>query len=74
MALKWEDELYETECTGLDVAVTRTGMVSLTATFKPVEIDGTMVSRAYVHNFTIYKNGITRTRAHSITVNRIATM
>ena len=53
MALKWEDELYETECTGLDVAVTRTGMVSLTATFKPVEIDGTMVSRAYVHNFTI---------------------
>ena len=56
MALKWEDELYETECTGLDVAVTRTGMVSLTATFKPVEIDGTMVSRAYVHNFTIYKN------------------
>jgi len=33
MALKWEDELYETECTGLDVAVTRTGMVSLTATF-----------------------------------------
>lgn len=56
MALKWEDELYETECTGLDVAVTRTGMVSLTATFKPVGIDGTMVSRAYVHNFTIYKN------------------
>lgn len=56
MALKWEDELYETECTGLDVAVTRTGMVSLTATFKPVEIGGTMVSRAYVHNFTIYKN------------------
>lgn len=55
MALKWEDELYETECTGLDVAVTRTGMVSLTATFKPVEIDGTMVSRAYVHNFTIYR-------------------
>lgn len=40
----------------IDVAVTRTGMVSLTATFKPVEIDGTMVSRAYVHNFTIYKN------------------
>ena len=56
MALKWEDELYETECTGLDVAVTRTGIVSLTATFKPVGIDGTMVSRAYVHNFTIYKN------------------
>lgn len=56
IALKWEDELYETICTGLDVATTRTGLVSLTATFEPVEIDGTMVSRAYVHNFTIFKN------------------
>lgn len=56
IALKWEDELYETECVGLDVATTRTGMVSLTATFQPVKIDGTMVSRAYVHNFTIFKN------------------
>lgn len=56
IALKWEDQLYETECTGIDAATTRTGMVSLTATFKPVEIDGAMVSRAYVHNFTIFKN------------------
>lgn len=56
IALKWEDELHETECTGLDIATTRTGMVSLTATFKPVEIDGTMVSRAYVHNYDIFKN------------------
>ena len=56
IALKWQDELYETECVGLDAATTRTGMVSLTAIFKPVEIDGTMVSRAYVHNFTIFKN------------------
>lgn len=56
IALKWEDELYETECTGLDIATTRTGMVSLTATFKPVEIDGAMVCRAYVHNLDIFKN------------------
>lgn len=56
IALKWEDKLYETMCTGIDVQTTRTGMVSLTATFKPVEIDGTMVSRAYVHNYTIFKN------------------
>ncbi len=56
IALKWEDKLYETECIGIDAATTRTGMVSLTATFQPVEIDGTMVSRAYVHNFTIFKN------------------
>lgn len=56
IALKWEDELHETECTGLDIATTRTGMISLTATFKPVEIDGAMVSRAYVHNYDIFKN------------------
>ena len=56
IALKWEDELHETECTGLDIATTRTGMVSLAATFKPVEIDGAMVSRAYVHNYDIFKN------------------
>ncbi len=53
LALKWEDQLYETVCVGLDIATTRTGMVSLTATFEPVEIDGTMVSRAYVHNLNI---------------------
>ncbi len=53
LALKWEDQLYETVCIGLDIATTRTGMVSLTATFEPVEIDGTMVSRAYVHNLNI---------------------
>lgn len=56
IALKWEDKLYETEFIAMDLATTRTGMVSLTATFKPVEIDGTMVSRAYVHNFTYFKN------------------
>lgn len=55
IALKWEDELYETECSGLDIATTRTGMVSLTATFRPVEIEGTMVGRAYVHNLDIFK-------------------
>ena len=56
IALKWEDKLYETIFTGLDVATTRTGLISLTATFEPVEIDGTMVSRAYVHNLTLFKN------------------
>ncbi len=56
IALKWEDPLYETKCTGLDVATTRTGLVSLTATFEPVEIDGTMVSRAYVHNINILES------------------
>lgn len=55
MALKWTDELYSTKFLGLEVAVTRTGMVSLTGIFEPVEIGGTEVSRAYLHNLDIFK-------------------
>lgn len=55
IALKWADELYETKFIDLDVAVTRTGMVSLTGIFEPVTIDGTQVSRAYLHNYDIFK-------------------
>lgn len=55
IALKWADELFETKFVDLDVAVTRTGMVSLTGIFEPVTIDGTKVSRAYLHNFDNYK-------------------
>lgn len=50
IALKWADELYETKFIGLEPAVTRNGMVSLTGIFEPVMIDGTEVSRAYLHN------------------------
>ena len=55
IALKWEDELYETRFTGIEAAVTRNGMVSLTGLFEPVEIDGSMVSRAYLHNVDIFR-------------------
>lgn len=55
MALKWEDELYETKFLGLETAVTRNGMVSLTGIFEPVVIGGTEVSRAYLHNLDIFK-------------------
>lgn len=55
MALKWEDELYETKFLGLETAVTRNGMVSLTGIFEPVEIGGTEVSRAYLHNLDIFQ-------------------
>ena len=53
IALKWEDELYETTFLGLEIATTRTGMVSLTGMFKDVVIDGTTVNRAYLHNLNI---------------------
>ena len=53
IALKWEDELYETTFLGLELATTRTGMVSLTGIFEDVVIDGTTVNRAYLHNLNI---------------------
>lgn len=56
IALKWADELFETKFVDLDVAVTRTGMVSLTGIFEPVIIDGAQVSRAYLHNYDNYLN------------------
>ena len=36
IALKWQDELYETEFSGVELATTRTGMVSITGLFKDV--------------------------------------
>lgn len=53
LALKWADELYETEFLGFELATTRTGMVSITGKFKDVVIDGTTVNRAYLHNLDI---------------------
>ena len=53
IALKWEDKTYETKFLGIELATTRTGMVSITGLFEPVNIDGAMVSRAYLHNLDI---------------------
>lgn len=55
MALKWQDTLYETTFRRLEIATTRTGMVSLTGVFDDVEIDGTTVNRAYLHNLDNFK-------------------
>lgn len=54
IALKWEDELFETRFLGVELATTRTGMVSITGLFEPVEIDGATVSRAYLHNLDVF--------------------
>jgi len=53
IALKWEDELYETQFLGLELATTRTGMISLTGMFEDVTIDGATVNRAFLHNLDI---------------------
>ena len=54
IALKWQDELFETRFLGVELATTRTGMVSITGLFEPVEIDGATVSRAYLHNLDVF--------------------
>lgn len=54
IALKWPDEPVVTKFRGVELATTRTGMVSITGLFDPVEIDGTVVSRAYLHNMDIF--------------------
>ena len=56
IALKWEDQLFETKFLGVELAATRTGMVSITAILEPVTIEGTVVSRAYLHNFDIFNS------------------
>lgn len=56
MALKWEDALYETKFLGVELATTRTGMVSITAVLEPVEIEGSLISRAYLHNLDIFES------------------
>ena len=55
IALKWADELYETTFRSVELATTRTGMVSLTARFDPVNMDGATVSRAYLHNLANFR-------------------
>ena len=54
IALKWADELAKTRFLGVDLATTRTGMVSITGLFESVEIDGAKVNHAYLHNLDIF--------------------
>ena len=54
LAFKWEDDLYETKFLGVELATTRTGMVSITGLFESVEIDGAKVNHAYLHNLDIF--------------------
>lgn len=56
IAFKWGDELHQTEFIGVERRTTRTGMVSLTARFKPVMIDGHKVQKATLHNLSFFEN------------------
>lgn len=53
LAFKFYDEQFETTITGVDFTIGKTGVFTPTAVFDPVEIDGTEVSRASLHNISI---------------------
>ena len=53
IALKWANETFETELLDIEWNTTRTGRINPTAIFKPVTIEGSVVTRATVHNVSI---------------------
>ncbi|MBU9736452.1 NAD-dependent DNA ligase LigA [Diplocloster agilis] len=55
MAFKWADEIRETRLTEIEWSPSRTGLINPVAIFEPVELEGTSVSRASVHNISIMK-------------------
>lgn len=55
IAFKWNDDTHDTKYTGVRLATTRTGMVSITGLFESVDIDGATVSQAYLHNLDIFE-------------------
>ena len=55
MAFKWADEIRETRLMEIEWSPSRTGLINPVAIFEPVELEGTSVSRASVHNISIMK-------------------
>lgn len=53
IAFKWADEEAETTLTEIEWSPSRTGLINPVAIFEPVELEGTTVSRASVHNVSI---------------------
>lgn len=56
IAFKWADEVRETTLKEIEWSASRTGLINPVAIFEPVELEGTTVSRASVHNISILKN------------------
>ncbi|MCD8363924.1 MAG: NAD-dependent DNA ligase LigA [Lachnospiraceae bacterium] len=54
-AFKWQDEQRETHLVEIEWSPSRTGLINPVAVFEPVELEGTTVSRASVHNVSILK-------------------
>lgn len=56
IAFKWQDETKETILKEIEWSPSRTGLINPVAIFEPVELEGTTVSRASLHNVSIVKN------------------
>lgn len=55
IAFKWKDDMMETVLEEIIWSPSRTGLINPIARFNPVELEGTVVSRASVHNVSILK-------------------
>lgn len=55
IAFKWADEVRETVLREVEWSASRTGLINPVAIFEPVELEGTTVSRASVHNLSIVR-------------------
>ena len=55
-AFKWADEQKETTLLEIEWSPSRTGLINPVAVFEPVELEGTSVSRASVHNISIMRS------------------
>lgn len=53
IAFKWADEIRETTLVEVEWSASRTGLINPVAIFEPVELEGTTVSRASLHNISI---------------------
>lgn len=56
IAFKWADEIMETKLLEIEWSPSRTGLINPVAIFEPVELEGTTVSRASVHNISILRS------------------
>ncbi|MDF2590495.1 MAG: ligase, NAD-dependent [Anaerocolumna sp.] len=56
IAFKWADEIKETTLKEIEWSASRTGLINPIAVFDPVELEGTTVSRASIHNISIMES------------------
>ena len=56
IAFKWRDEIKETTLKEIEWSASRTGLINPIAIFEPVELEGTTVSRASLHNLSIMED------------------